>query len=120
MWVYTRDGFYSIVQHRDQPDVAVVRGRVEEDIRRFAERLVKYGVETDVWADESADYLWRFYAPLETVGRVLGELTEEIDYDNFKSAAPKDRGAVLMAVWDQTTKLEPDFGLRYYGIGEGV
>ena len=35
MWLFTKQSFLSIVHHRDQPDMLVVRARVKGDIERY-------------------------------------------------------------------------------------
>lgn len=39
MWIFTKDGFFSAVEHRDNSDLLMIRARCREDIERLAECL---------------------------------------------------------------------------------
>jgi hypothetical protein len=82
MWVITTRGFFSVVQHNENPDTLLVRGRVHEDLERLAE--IVEGLE--MWHDPAADYAWRARVSPGEWAYALGVMSGEIDYRNFKNA----------------------------------
>ncbi len=54
MWTFNKDGFFSAVEHRDNPDQLMVRARCREDIQRLAGKLAAEVVHTP-----EADYAYR-------------------------------------------------------------
>lgn len=79
MWLFTRTGFVSIVEHLDDPDILVVRSRFAGHIRRIFPnaRVIK---------TPEADYLYRAYIPRHEVADAVKKAAEAIDYPNFKNA----------------------------------
>ena len=49
--VFTRDGFFSAVQHFEQPDTILVRGRVESDLQKLCDIM-----KTQLVENVDADY----------------------------------------------------------------
>lgn len=101
MWLFARKGFFSIVQHRDRPDILIVRARVAGDIE-------KYWPNAHVLVTEDSDYRFRALMPRRTVSEKIKEITETIDYDNFKnSIEDKDRrGLVYARIWSSMAMLQ--------------
>ena len=56
MWVFTIDGFYSAVQHRDQADSLTVRTRDREDMVRMQQRV---GNDAPISHTPHRDYAYR-------------------------------------------------------------
>ena len=79
MWIFLSDSFLSIVAHREQPDMLLVRARSAGDIE-----AVFYGAKVEHTPDR--DYHYRAILPREEVGRVLAGRVEGIDYGNFKNS----------------------------------
>lgn len=83
MWIFTRDGFYSVVVHRDDPECLLVRSRAEGDLVRLRDAL---GISEPVVRDLNADYTWRLGHDMEvTRQRFDAYLSSEvmsIDYDS--------------------------------------
>lgn len=77
MWIFTRDGFLSIVQHNDKPDILIVRSRFKGHIERI------FGVLTD--KDTGTDYEYRAEISRAEVSGVMSDLIRDIDYGNFKN-----------------------------------
>lgn len=100
MWIFSKQGFASVVEHRDDPAYVLVRCRCASDAQFFATRL---GVSW--FTDDLADYRYRMEAGKSAVAKLAGELVGEIDYDNFKNALPKDdplrheRHEAYLRVW---------------------
>lgn len=83
MWIFLNDSFLSIVSHRDQPDMLLVRARHPGDIE-----AVFYGAQ--VTHTPGNDYHYRVVLPRSEVGRVLAARVEGIDYGNFKNSVRDD------------------------------
>ena len=93
MWIFAKDGFLSIVQHRDQSDMLMVRARVAGDIEHYFPAKV---IRTD-----DADYLFRAIIARKAVAAAMAKAVEAISYDKFKSAVEdKRRHAYYFSVWD--------------------
>jgi hypothetical protein len=94
MWLFTRHAFLSIIQHRDQPDMLMVRARVKGDIEH-------YFPDASVIRLDDADYLYRAVIPRKAVVAVMAKAVEQIDYDKFKPAVEdKRREVYYFSVWD--------------------
>lgn len=107
MWLLTPDGFYSIVQKRDEKDLCV-RARVAADLDRLRERYLPSLSETVETAD--GDYRYRAWASHAAVAEALATIVRELDYDNFKNeVARKDyeRAHAYHDVWEVLGKLQP-------------
>src|SRR3954465_268323 len=106
MWLLTTPGFYSVVAHRDDPALGLVRARVEDAL--LALRELAPGI--DPWFDPLADYPWRAELPRDEWARVAAALACEIDYGNFKTAVAAvqghERAGLYALVWDDLRQLE--------------
>jgi hypothetical protein len=84
----------SIVQHREDPQLLILRGRFKGDVQRFLGRHVEE-IETP-----NADYRFRAYVPRVDVASALGRTAGTIRYPNFKdSIATRWRKTLAMRVW---------------------
>lgn len=81
MWVFMSNSFLSIVAHRDNPNLLLVRARAAGDIEAvFPEATVE--------RTPKADYLYRASLPRSVVSAALAAEVEQIDYTNFKNSVP--------------------------------
>src|SRR5512142_681225 len=80
MWLFTTKGFFSIVQHKDDPDCLLVRARVKGDIEQ-------HWPYAKIQKTEDADYLYRAKIPREAVQSVLHEIVKNINYTSYKGAS---------------------------------
>ena len=106
MWVFNKDGFFSVVQHRDDPDSVVVRARVREDLMRACERMGVNGCERTL---RNADYGFRVTVPRAVwVAYMRFTATDLLDYMNFKAAVhgEPDRDKALLRVWQAMSDLQ--------------
>jgi hypothetical protein len=88
MWLFSVEGFVSIVAHRDDPKTVLVRGRSRADVEAVARRLgVKSIVETP-----QADYPFRVVARRAQIAKLMADLVREIDYPNFKNEVAERQG----------------------------
>ena len=106
MWLFTTQGFYSVVAHRRDPDKVLVRARAREDLEFLREQIRKLRIYSDL----SADYRWRAIATRAEWVAALAQLASEIDYDNFKSAVSVrlgyERSRVYEHVWGELLSLQ--------------
>ncbi|MGM0946501.1 MAG: hypothetical protein ACQEW9_15060 [Bacteroidota bacterium] len=78
MWIASKNGFISIVQHRDQPDQVLFRARVRKDLESlFPSQEI---IETP-----EADYGYRVYVSKQQAVEIISNQVQEIDYPNFKN-----------------------------------
>lgn len=100
MWLFTKSGFFSAVQHREAPDLVIVRARWRKDLQAL---LVANGNPHGVVIHSSpcADYPYRATMKKETWARMVAAEAERVDYDNFKDAAHDGtaRDAALLKCW---------------------
>ncbi len=92
MWIYTVQGFVSIVEDDHRKGYFKVRARFAGDLEAIFPRAKV--LETD-----SRDYRFRVVLPREAVANVIKAQIEAIDYNNFKSAAQPERHSILARIW---------------------
>lgn len=98
MWIITSGGFVSIVQHRDDPRLLIVRGRFEGDVERFL--AVPGQLRPLEECTPHADYRYRCTVPRETVAAALLRQVDLVRYPNFKdSIKAAFRKVLAMRVW---------------------
>ena len=106
MWLLTTQGFYSVVAHRDDPDLLLVRARVREDIEALGAQIPSI----EPFEDPAADYRWRAEVTRAEWEQAMVELARAIDYDNFKDAVSRRQGmereAVYHRVWRELLRLQ--------------
>lgn len=100
MWLFTKLGFFSVVQ-KQPGETLTVRARLRGDLERLrAEALPELGPTTE---GAGTDYRFRATVPAAAFGRAIGALAAGIDYSNFKSEVSRVRGheaaAPLHDVW---------------------
>src|SRR5262249_38168825 len=104
MWLFTKQSFLSIVHHRDQPDMLVVRARVKGDIER-------YFAGVSVIRTNDADYLYRAVIPRNAVAAAMARAVEQIDYPKFKPAVEdRRREAFYVSIWDTGYMMQEELG----------
>lgn len=113
MWLVTTQGFYSVVEHRDDPEILIVRCRVQEDLVNLREQIPTLGI----FSDTGADYRWRAQVTRSEWLAALLELGHHIDYDNFKNAVKREQGEeraqVYMEVWSALLQLQINWDWRH-------
>ena len=101
MWVFTTDGFFSVVAHRARPGFVLVRARAREDLEALAHRIPRLVMEEDV----DADYRWRAVVSRAEWQNALAGMAGKIDYDNFKNAVADRAGARRAALYGEVWSL---------------
>ena len=89
MWLITTRGFYSVVEHRSDPERLIVRARRREDLEALSELIP----ELEIFSDRRADYRWRAIVSRSEWVVAVALLVAELDYPNFKSAVAKRQGS---------------------------
>ena len=105
MWLFTKQGFYSVVLAADRdgqpPDTLAVRARRRQDLeslRRLAPALGQ------IVSMHHRDYPFRCFIRRDEFCRLLADLGGKIDYENFKD----------------TIASKSQFRARLYGVVWGV
>jgi len=93
MWLAFTEGWLSIVAHRSNPDMLLVRARQERTIPRIFGKGVMF-------TDPTADYLYRAEIPRDKVIEVVSKRFNDMQYDNFKNTISDIEYAnACMDVW---------------------
>src|SRR5687767_10298861 len=96
MWLFTPQGFYSVVAHRRDADKLLVRARVREDLDALREQIP--GLR--IFSDQAADYRWRAVVTRAEWVAALAQLAEDLNYDNFKSTVAERQGHERSRVYE--------------------
>lgn len=83
MWLFCKSGFFSAVQHFENPGKIHVRARFEGDLERLC---AAHDVTPSVSVTPQNDYRFRMDFDRETWAKIVSEEALEIDYPNFKNA----------------------------------
>jgi len=97
VWIFARQGFVSVVEHRERRRMLLVRGRFAGDVEAVFPEAEGQVVETP-----DADYRFRAELDRTAVALRLVDLVFELDYPNFKASLPPealDRREVYSDVW---------------------
>jgi hypothetical protein len=100
MWLFTVDGFLSIVDKDCEPHQLLVRARVRGDIERaFPDARV---TET-----RKADYRYRAVINRNALANYLRRQVQTLDYGNFKNVIDDhDRHETYMQVWSAMHRMQ--------------
>jgi hypothetical protein len=102
MWLMTTRGFYSVVEHREDDNLLLIRTRCKEDIEALVELIPATPISI-----LDADYSWRIEATRGQWAEALVALLDEVTYPNFKNAIrDSDRHDVYVCVWRQLLVLD--------------
>jgi hypothetical protein len=86
MWVFTKDGFYSVVQKDCRPDEVLVRSRQRADLVKLS---MKLGLKVKIREQAGTDYRYRTVIKKTDWARYAAEAALDINYPNFKDRVPK-------------------------------
>lgn len=111
MWLFTQDGFYSVVADKDDTNIVWVRARVEADLVRLRDRY--RAVTGPITEKFQGDYAYRFSMTRVEFARVMFESAIDIDYFNFKDTVRAKIGNVRAmlyeSVWWRMMNLQGGF-----------
>jgi len=117
MWIMTKYGYYSAVEHRDDPDLLLIRARSRKDLENldlFARGNAVLGkIETTL---TKADYPHRLIVTKVGWASIIGAMIGDVDYPNFKNAVARTnprRANTYHDVWETLHQIErePDAGV---------
>lgn len=128
MWLVTTRGFYSAVEHRDDPTKVMVRARARKDLESLAElwsekvqEVTKstrqelpdwHGQVKIIDTPPPADYPCRAILDKNVWDLLVMELLKEITYPNFKDGVKEtgatNRARTYMSVWSALRKIETE------------
>lgn len=80
MWLFSRDGFVSIVEAKLKPGMVYARARDKAHIEAMFPGL-------EIFASMSSDYPWRVLLSKEELSDSIVKMVTAINYNNFKDAA---------------------------------
>jgi hypothetical protein len=99
MWTFTETGFTSAVQHRDNPDLLVVRARDLLSLEPIAAEFP----ELEITSSATSDYPHRIIMPKTKYASWLVKGVVALNYPNFKNRVYQTRGQkfahLLSNVW---------------------
>lgn len=107
MWIFTKQGFYSVVQDFRDPSMLLVRARTRDDLERLSGGLRG---RPDILTTPDADYPYRLLAAREDFASWLASSAAAVDYTNFKAAVAQSMGPARSGlygkVWSAMRELE--------------
>jgi hypothetical protein len=101
MWLFTTDGFFSVVSKGCRKDQLMVRARVKVDLQRA------FPGAKITTSPPPADYRFRVVVTRKAVTALLARTVEKLNYANFKDTV-KDgaRHEAYMRVWNAMYALQ--------------
>lgn len=108
MWVFTPEGFYSVVTAEEFGEELQVRARDQDDLERL--RLSWFPDLGPTVVKPGRDYPCRAFCTHKKLAIALARLAEAIDYSNFKSAVAARQGGsrahIYANVWADCRAIE--------------
>lgn len=87
MWVFTTKGFFSVVEHKNDPNLVVIRARVRKDVDSIKMLFEELGLKaSDILESLDSDYRYRIFANRIDWASLMTKLISDMDYTNFKNA----------------------------------
>src|SRR4051794_33248161 len=103
MWLFTTQGFYSVVEDREDSDRVLLRSRAKQDLEALKEQIPKLQIQETL--EPAHDYGWRAFVTRDQWCEAVAQLAGAIDYDYFKNAVAAEQGQehadLYMPVWAQ-------------------
>jgi hypothetical protein len=110
MWIFTPDGFYSVVEKPEEREAGMltVRSRVKADLDVLRERFMpKLGPTI---SGVGTDYPYRAKIEKGSFSEGMKRISESVDYENFKHAVGTrqgyERARIYADVWRDLLRLE--------------
>lgn len=95
MWISLNDAFVSIVAHKENPGILVVRARRKGDLHRALGAHIE-----EIESTPDADYAYRAFVARREVAGTIADAIATIDYTNFKSSVDDDAlHSAYLHVW---------------------
>ena len=98
MWLFSKSGFFSAVQHFENPNLIHVRARFDGDLERLC---IDHDVKPCIVVTPGNDYRYRMDFERATWTRIVSQEANAINYTNFKNAVHdgSQRDEAYMDVW---------------------
>jgi hypothetical protein len=94
MWLFTTDGFLSVVSKGCRSDQLMVRARVKADLKRAFPKA-------KITSSKATDYRFRAVITRKALAAYLGRMVERLAYSNFKDTVKDDaRHHAYLRVWN--------------------
>jgi hypothetical protein len=110
MWLFIRQGFYSVVRDKADARLIQVRARIEDDLEGLTGFVRnKVGAELPtIISTPNADYAYRVVVAEALWVKIASALANDIDYANFKDEVhgEDDRDAAYMKIWSAMNDLQ--------------
>lgn len=122
MYLFTKDGFYSVVCGRKgdgsktqpiDPEVIQIRARVKSHLENLATKFPNLVKRNSIRETTDTDYRFRVIVARKVWLQIMNQLAVGIDYDNFKTEVGHEVGVsgrayldVLHEVWALTCRLQ--------------
>lgn len=107
MWLFTDSGFISAVQHRNDPNLLVVRAR-----DRISLEPISNSLEVEITTNATSDYPYRVIVDKKDIAEWTYAQVMDISYGNFKDQVAVTRGkkfaTILSGVWGRMLDAEDD------------
>lgn len=114
MWLFTPDGFFSAVQHKDDANKIMIRTRSKMHAERLIDSVPDGADRPNlVETPPPADYRFRITVTREQWVYMVAGFAADIDYLNFKNSAatrnhPKGFMSALHGVWSKLLGFQDD------------
>lgn len=118
MWVFTPEGFYSVVQKRQdrKKNTLTIRTRNRADIDSL---VANHFPKARPYRVDGSDYEWRIRVPKKGWARAVQRMAMDIDYANFKDEVTRrqgwDRHDVYLRVWSALLAISDRPRRRWWG-----
>ena len=116
MWLFTKEGFFSIVQDRRDSDTLWVRSRDRQDLVRL---LMSCDMpDHTVSSYAGTDYEHRTSINREDLAKIMQHAADAVDYTNFKDMTAatlgRARAEVYSRLWWEIQALSDDDRKKRY------
>lgn len=109
LWLFTKTGYFSVVQDRQSADQFHVRARFREDLERLRDAYLQ---DLEIKHTPNADYAYRAQIDRVTFGELAIALANDVDYDNFKNAVTREQGhdrhMLYLDVWHTMVRAQDE------------
>lgn len=111
MWIFTRDGFFSVAATKFcQPGEVAVRARKKEHLENL---MARHAIQAEILSFPEADYRYRIQIPKAVWGKALQDEANSLDYNSFKDAMAEagmsaDYLRAMFATWSTIHKIQTD------------
>lgn len=104
MWLFTKYGFYSIIQDEKDNTLFKVRARKKADLQELQNNVAEIS-GCSIHQDLKADYRFRIFINQKQLESLMIQLSNSLDYSNFKDSiyrneSQKDKLDSYHQVWD--------------------